>query len=255
MSSEQVQSLKRAICLLEYMEARDGPLTLSELSAGTSLPKSTVHRLLTTMMEADIVEQSNEDGRYRLGLRLLELGFSAGNMRNVVAIAKPHMQRISFETNESVCLALLNRGEVLILAFNESSSAFHVVSRVGAKLPAHCTVQGKIMLAYLPPAEVKRILRERGMRAYTPNTMRTYEQLEQELKQIRRRGYAEENSEFHVGLHSVAAPIYDVTGHVSYSFAIVSMFHPIGSPEFTKARELALEAARDISHALGYRGQ
>ena len=164
------------------------------------------------------------------------------------------MQAVSTETNESISLALLTQGEALILSFIESTSAFHVVSRVGAKLPAHCTVQGKIMLAYLPKNEVRRILAEHGMQAYTPTTLRTFEELEPELERIRAQGYAVDNSEFHVGLSSVAAPIYDSKGNVCYSFAIVSMFHRIGSPEFVRATELALAAARDISRALGYDG-
>ncbi|MEG1523545.1 MAG: IclR family transcriptional regulator [Clostridia bacterium] len=254
MASDQVQSLKRAFELLTLLETAGRPLSLQELSAQSGLPKSTVYRLLSTLASEDVVEQSNLDGHYRLGLRLLELGSSAGSARSVINIAKPYMQQIAFEINESVCLAVLNRGEALILEFNESSSAFHVVSRVGARLPAHCTVQGKIMLAHLAASEVKRILREHGMQVYTPNTIRTYEQLALELEEIRKQGYAVDNSEFHIGLCSIAAPIYDAAGNVGYSFAIVSMFHKIVSPEFNHAKDLVLGVAADISKALGYRG-
>lgn len=253
MSTDSVQSLRRAIDLLETLESAQRPLSLHELSTRVSLAKSTTHRLLSTMRDADLIEQT-PDGRYALGLRLFELGCSAGSTRDVTTIAKPYMQAISHEMNESVSLALLTRGEVLILSFIESTSAFHVVSRVGAKLPAHCTVQGKIMLAHMTRAEVKRILREHGMQVFTPNTLRTFEELEPELERIREQGYAVDNSEFHVGLSSVAAPIYDASGNVCYSFAIVSMFHRIGSPEFLRARDHVLMAARDISRALGYHG-
>ena len=253
MPTKQVQSLQRAIELLETLEAGQHALSIHELCERTALPKSTIHRLLSTMRDAGLVEQL-QDGRYALGLKLFELGCSAGCARNITAIAKPYMQAVSTETNESVSLALLTQGEALILSFIESTSAFHVVSRVGAKLPAHCTVQGKIMLAYLPKNEVRRILAEHGMQAYTPTTLRTFEELEPELERIRAQGYAVDNSEFHVGLSSVAAPIYDSKGNVCYSFAIVSMFHRIGSPEFVRATELALAAARDISRALGYDG-
>ena len=254
MPSDQVQSLQRAFLLLSCLETAGRPLSLQELSARSGLPKSTVHRLLSTLGAEDFIEQSNLDGHYRLGLRLLELGSAASNARSIINIAKPYMQRIVYEINESVCLALLSRGEVLILEFIESSSAFHVVSRVGARLPAHCTVQGKIMLAFKPASEVRQILRKHGMRAYTPNTLCTYEQLTPELEQIRRQGYALDNSEFHVGLYSIAAPIYDAAGNVEYSFAVVSMFHKIASAEFAHAKALVLEAASAISRALGYRG-
>lgn len=256
MATDSVQSLRRAIDLLEAIEAAQHPLSLHELSLATSLAKSTTHRLISTMRDADLIEQL-PDGRYSLGLRLFELGCSAGSTRYVTTIAKPYMQAISYEMNESVSLALLTRGEALILSFIESTNAnaFHVVSRIGARLPAHCTVQGKIMLAYKTRAEVQHILHERGMLAYTPNTIRTVDELELELERIRIRGYAVDNSEYHVGLSSVAAPIFDADGNVCYSFAIVSMYHRIGSPEFLHAKDHVLMAARDISRALGYKGE
>lgn len=141
-----------------------------------------------------------------------------------------------------------------MLSFIESTNTFRVVARTGSKLPVHCTVQGKIMLAHMTRAEVKRILREHGMQAYTANTKRSFEELEPELQRIREQGYAVDNSEFHAGLCSVAAPIYDENGNVCYAFSIVSMFHQLNTPEFRHVRNLALVAARDISFALGYRG-
>ena len=253
MASNQIQSLQRAIQLLEAMDDARRPLTLHELAAETGLVKSTAHRLLATLRESDLVEQL-ADGRYALGLHLFELGCSAGYMRDIVFIAKPYMQAIWQQTNESVSLSLLSRGEALVLSLIESTSTFRVVARTGSKLPVHCTVQGKIMLAHMTRAEVKRILREHGMQAYTANTKRSYEELEPELQRIRQQGYAVDNNEYHAGLCSVAAPIYDENGAVCYAFSIVSMFHQADTPEFRHARNLALVAARDISFALGYRG-
>ena len=106
-----------------------------------------------------------------------------------------------------------------MLSLIESTNAFRVVARTGSRLPAHCTVQGKIMLAHMTRAEVKRILREHGMQAYTTNTYRSYEELEPELRRIREQGYAVDNSEYHAGLCSVAAPIYEENGTCAYSFS------------------------------------
>lgn len=251
--NEEVKSVEKSLRLVDVLAEAKQPLTLQELTQRTGFAKSTIHRLLSTLRAHDIVEQSPLDGRYRPGLRLFELGCAVSNSWDVAAIAKPYMQNISSELNESVCLALLSRGEVLIMSFLESTSAFHVVSKVGMKLPVHCTVQGKAQLAFLPPAQVKHIIREHGMQIYTPNTIRTFEAFEAELTKIRQCGYAIDNSEFHAGLHSIAAPIFNVNGEASYSFSVVSMFHSIESPEFQRAKELVLEAARDISRALGYR--
>ena len=121
-------------------------------------------------------------------------------------------------------------------------------------MPLHCTVQGKIMLAYLPDEEVRRIITEQGMHPFTPATIQTYEELKDELKKVTIQGYAVDDGEYHIGLTSVGAPIYDDTGIVRYCFGIVSMFQRNGSPIFIFARKRAVEAARDISKALGYQG-
>ncbi len=252
-TNNEVKSVEKTIRLIDVLAESKRPLSLQELSQRTGYAKSTIHRLLSTLRAHDIIEQSTFDGRYLLGIRVFELGCAISSNWDVTEIAKPYMQRISNELGESVCLAMLSRGEVLIISFLESTSAFHVVSKEGTKLPVHCTVQGKVLLAYLPNAQVKHILKEHGMQIYTPNTIHTYEAFEQELALTRERGYSIDNSEFHVGLHSVAAPVYDVSKEPCYSFSIVSMFYPTESIEFQRAKELVLDAARDISRALGYR--
>ncbi len=250
---EEVKTIEKALRLIDELAAAKEPLTLQALTKRSGYAKSTVHRLVSTLRTHHIVEQSAEDGRYSLGIRLFELGCSVSNSWDVAAIAKPYMLSIASEINESVCLAMVSRGEVLIIDFIESTSMFHVVSRVGAKLPIHCTVQGKIMLAYMSPIQRRHILKDRGMQIYTPNTIHTLEQLEADLLLTRERGYAIDNSEFHVGLHSVAAPILNYEGEPTYSFSVVSMFHPVESAEFKRATQLVLEAAADTSRALGYR--
>jgi len=252
-TNNEVKSVEKTIRLIDVLAESKRQLSLQELSQRTGYAKSTIHRLLSTLRAHDIIEQSTFDGRYLLGIRVFELGCAISSNWDVTEIAKPYMQRISNELGESVCLAMLSRGEVLIISFLESTSAFHVVSKEGTKLPMHCTVQGKVLLAYLPNAQVKHILKEHGMQIYTPNTIHTYEAFEQELALTRERGYSIDNSEFHVGLHSVAAPVYDVSKEPCYSFSIVSMFYPTESIEFQRAKELVLDAARDISRALGYR--
>lgn len=251
--SQHVRSIDRAITLLNCLGEYGVPVTLQKLSELSGLPASTVYRLLTTLEDNDFVERDPVDGTYLLGLRLLELGSLASSSRYVIRIARPYMQRVTYELNESVSLAQIMHGEVLILDYCESKKSFHFVSKVGANIPIHCTVQGKIMLAHMQESKVKEILKEQGMRAYTPNTKRTYDELKTELAEIKKCGYAIDNSEFHIGMFSVAAPIHNADGKTNYSFAIVGMFHKIGSPAFEKAKQMALDAAEDISRALGYR--
>ncbi|MEA4970632.1 MAG: IclR family transcriptional regulator [Candidatus Pelethousia sp.] len=252
MKQEQIQSINRAISLLECLVHEKRPLSLQELANRTGLAKSTAHRILSTLRDKDWIEQQQTDGRYCLGLRLFEYGCAVSNTWSIAAITKPYMRNIARETGESVCLSQMNKGEVIVLDFLESASTFHVVSRTGLKLPAHCTGQGKVELAYLPPARVRRIIKEQGMQIYTPNTIDNLELLERELATIREKGYAVDNSEFREGLCSVAAPIFDSCGNVNYSVAVVSIYGRIDSEKFLRAKEMVLSAAQDISRTLGY---
>ena len=255
MPGNEIQCVVKAVGVLELMARTRRAMSLREIAGEMGLAKSSAHRLLATLRGLGLVEQSRSDGRYALGLHLFELGGAVDSAWHITELARPYLQRVAGETGESVCLSLLHNGEALILDFMESPSAFHVVTRIGATLPVHCTVQGKVLLAYQSGAEVKRILRARGMRAYTPHTICTFEALAAELEAIRAQGYAVCDGEFHVGLTSVAAPIRGGDGRVSYALSVVSMFCRAGSPAFVRARELVLEAAGQISAALGSQGR
>lgn len=251
-SNDRVQSVEKAFLLLETMAKSGHSVSLQELAESLGWAKSSVHRMLSTMRESHIVEQSQRDGKYSLGSRLFELGCAASGGWEILRLAKPYLQRVASLTNESVCLATVVEGEVLVLDFVDSINPWHIVSRPGAKLPAHCTVQGKIMLAQMSLLEVQRILREHGMHRYTPNTICDAQTMQQELQKVRQQGYAVDNSEYRTGLCSVAAPIFDADGQVRYTVGVVSMFGSPSGPKFNEVLELLLAVAGDISRALGY---
>ena len=152
LSTEEVKSVEKAITLIETLAEANQSLPLQEISKRTGYAKSTVHRLLSTLRAHDIVEQSTQDGRYLLGIRLFELGCSISNNWDVAAIARPYMQNIANELNESICLSILSRGEALIMSFMESTSAFHVVSKVGSPAPGalHGTGEDYAFVSFAP---------------------------------------------------------------------------------------------------------
>ena len=114
--------------------------------------------------------------------------------------------------------------------------------------------QGKLLLAYLPAAERRALLRGCDFAAYTPHSHTSAQALEAELPEILARGYALENGELRIGLRSVSAPVFDVTGRAAYAVCVVGMFRRVNAPELERATELLVEAAGQISFALGYRG-
>ena len=250
----RVQSVCKAMDLLSCLAQAGGPLTLGELSSRTGMPRATVHGLLAAMRPSAVVEQSPADGRYRLGIRLFEYGCAVSRGWNILEAAAGPTGWVAEETGETVSLAALDRGEVLILDRADAHSNFRVVSEKGSRLPLHCTSQGKLLLAYQPPAQQRQLLRQCDFTPYTPHSHTDAAALEAELAEIRRQGYAIENGELRIGLRSVAAPVFGMDGSVTHAICVVGMFRRINSPELEQAAELLLEAARRISFELGYRG-
>lgn len=250
----QVRSVCKAMDLLSCLAQAKAPLSLGELSRRTGIPKATAHGLLSAMRPSAVVEQSAEDGRYRLGMRLFEYGCVVSRGWNVLEAAAEPMRWVAEETGETVSIATLDRGEVLVLDCADAHGDLRVVSEKGARLPLHCTSQGKLLLACLPEARRRSLLRSCDFAAYTPHGHTSAASLEAELPEIRERGYAIENGEYRIGLRSVSAPVFDVNGQAAYAVCVVGMFRRINSPELERAVRLLLEAADRISFGLGYRG-
>ena len=250
----RVQSVCKALELLSCLAEARTPLTLGELSRRTGMPKATVHGLLAALRSGAVVEQSGEDGRYRLGIRLFEYGCAVSRGWNVLEAAAEPMRQVAEETGETASIATLDRGDVLILDSADARSNFRVVSEKGSRLPIHCTSQGKLLLAYMPPAQRRSLLRACDFAAYTPHSHTSPESLEGEMEQILRQGYAIENGELRIGLRSVAAPVFNVAGEAAYAVCVVGMFRRVNSPELERATRLLLAAAERISFELGYRG-
>lgn len=247
-----VQSVAKALRLLDLLMEAHQPLTLAALSERTGWPKSTIHGLLSTMRESAVVDQQS-DGRYCLGVRLFEYGCAVGASWSVSDLAKPHLQHLSSVTGQSVFLSMLNRSEVITIEQVQSRAGLRVVSEVGTRLPLHCTSQGKVFLAAMSDDEAQRVLSRRALEPYTPNTLVAWERFAQTLGDVRRQGYAVEDGEYKYGLCSCSAPVRDRTGAIRYAVGIVGMFDSARSPAFQRDVELTRAAAAQISTALGYR--
>ena len=247
----RVQSVCKAMELLSCLAQARTPLTLGELSRQTGMPKATVHGLLSALRSSAVVEQSGEDGRYRLGIRLFEYGCAVSRGWNVLEAAAEPMRHIAEETGETASIAALDRGDVLILDSADARSNFRVVSEKGSRLPVHCTSQGKLFLAYCSSeAEQARLLRAHPPVPHTPHTITDPDQLAQELRKIQAQGYAVEDGEFRIGLRSVSAPIFGLGGTLQYALGVVGLFRRTTTPEFTLAIRLATEYAAQISDEL-----
>lgn len=249
-----ILSVAKAMELLQILAGAGKELSLKEISAQCGYPKSTVFGLLTTMRAYGVVAQTPE-GRYSLGLRLFEYGCQVERSWDISQVARPYMEHLSRKTGASVMLSICEGTTAITLDQVQARDKLRIVSDAGARLPVYCTSQGKVFLAYRPPQEAERLLRQLTMTQFTPHTVTDVQLLTKELAQCRIDGYAIENGEYKIGLRSISAPVYTVDGIVKYAVGVIGMFRSTHSEEFRAAIEEVCSTASMISAALGYRKQ
>jgi len=244
-----VASVARAIEVLDTLAAR-GELGTNELARRTGINASTVSRLLSTLAAAGLVERVSSTGRYRLGIRLLHLGSAVLERLDPRAIARPHLEALVQETDETATLSMPADRTAVTVDFVQSPSSVQSVAQIGRPSVAHATATGKVMLAFgrgpLPPGPLT---------AYTPRTITDRRVLAREVAQVRRRGWAQTVGEREQDLNAIAVPVWDDQGHLA---AILGLQGP--APRFgARAMRSALAAVREhadaISAALGSQRQ
>ena len=253
-SPYKVQVLDRALAALAILANRSSESSLVELCAELRLHKSTVHRLMMVLEQHRLVVKNPETGRYRLGLKLFELGSKALDGIDLRGRARPYLDRLQQQFGETVFFCILDDGQVFYVEKVESQQSVRTACTVGSRAPAYCTAVGKAMLAELSDAEVSTIVRRWGLKAVTPNTITTAAALKSELRTVRSRGYAIDDEEKEQGLRCVSAA---VRGHSGKLFAAMS----ISGPAFRMTKEripevgqAVMRAANELSAELGYEG-
>lgn len=230
---------------------------ISDTNHDLRMNKSTVYRFLSSLKELDFVRQDPETERYSLTLRLFEIGMSVLERTEIWREAQPIIKRVAQQTEETVHLAALENKSLVYLIKMESAKNLRVsmMSRVGQNAPTYCTGLGKILLAYLPPARVKEILKTEKMVRYTDRTITRRADLTRELAAIRERGYAMDNEEHELGVRCLAAPVYDNCDNVCAAISIAMPSVRLTDDEIPRYREIVMAAGAEISRRLGYQGE
>lgn len=247
----RLSSVANAIRLTKAFTDEEYEMGISALSVRLGLAKSTVHRLASTLIEANILEQNKETGKYSLGLALFELGALVRRKMDVAAEARPQLRALMESTGETVQLAIFDHMSVLYINKMESRQAVRMSSNVGSRAPAHCTSVGKALLAY-QPAEIIGQLVANGLKSYTPRTITDAKLLETELAGVRVKGYAVDDEEIEIGLRGIAAPIRDHAGVVIASIGFAAPAQRLTRKLIPASVPLVVAAAEAISTRLGY---
>ncbi len=252
-SPYRVQVLDRTCDILECIAANGPELGVSEITVDLGLSKSTVHRLLSALEHREYVRRVPVTGRYRLGVKLLELGQKARDADGLVANAGAYLTRLVAETGETAHLGVLRDGEVVSLCAVESPKTLRTPATVGRRTPAHSSSLGKCMLADLNLSELSAMLGPLKLKRFTPRTIVTQQALVKELEKVRQQGYAVDDEEFELGLKCVGAPVRDRSGRVRAALSIAGPANRLGLDAMSSRAATVVRIAAELSADLGYR--
>lgn len=248
-----IQAVSHALDLLEQFHDDVDELGVTELSKRLKLHKNNVFRLLATLESRGYIEQNKATENYRLGLKSLELGQTFIKQMGLLRQAKPILERMVEESNETSYVAIYKDNHIVYLDVVETNLTVRVVSRVGSRLPAYCTASGKVHMAFMSDEELDELLAKLSFVQHTPTTITQPDELRAELAKIRDQGYAFDNEELDLGVRCIAAPIRDYTrrivGAISISGPTMRVSNERSESELVP---LVLQASDELSTRLGY---
>lgn len=247
----RVQSVDRAITILEIL-ARVGEAGVTEVARELGVHKSTAFRLIATMQARGLVEQADDQRKYRIGMSLLRIAGTSAARSDLVRLARPMCKRLAAETGETINLAVLADSTALYVDQITGEATLQPHNWVGRRIPLHATSNGKVLLAHLPAEEVDRLVPR--LEAHGPRTVTRRAVLHQQLAEIRERGWALAVDELEQGLSAIAAPIRDAHGEVVAAASVSGSTHRMDEEMVATTIEPLLEAAHDASLALGWVG-
>lgn len=211
-ASGQVQSLSRALKLLNALSYYTQGLSLSEVASEVGLPNSTAHRLLTTLQNERYVRFDNERSVWMIGVQAFRVGSTFVRSRDLVSIARPYMRRLMDQSGETVNLGIFDRSEIVYLAQVETQKMMRAIAGPGGRAPLHCSGIGKALLAFMGDEDRDRILSSLQWQRETANTLTSAEAIKAELPDIEQGNYAVDDEENAVGLRCVASVIFNEHG-------------------------------------------
>jgi len=249
-----IQSVERAIDILETLSMSGGEMRLNEIASSTGLNVSTCHHLLTTLFERGYVDQNPRRRTYHLGHKVLELSSSRLCQIDLLDLAILELRRLNVETGETVILAALQGQELVNLAKLDSTHAVRVDSGAIPKSnAAHAMATGKAILAWLPEQEVARLVGVKGLTEFTDKTITSLGDLMKNLSLVRRNGYALDMEEFQPGVVCIGSAIRDHSGVVAGAISCSLPTLRANEAHLTFLADQVRLSARNLSERLGAR--
>jgi len=247
-----IQSVDRALKILDVLADRDEPIGLTELATTMGLDSSTVYRLLHTLRVHGYARQGGRDRRYRLGPKAIELGQKALQKFTLLEKGRPFLRELADEVEETATLVGLVGSSTVCLSKRERPGFLAFSPRIGAVAPPHCTATGKAVIAHLPESELQHLLESIELQKLTENTITRRGVLKKHLSMVREQGYAVDNEEYHPGIRCVAAPVFDHNGAVVGSIGISASASRLTPDRVERVAPLVMDIGNRLSQSMGY---
>lgn len=253
-SSGKVRAVERALQILGCFDDEHPERGISEIAQAVQLHKATTHRIVSTLLSFGFMERADDGQRYRLGMRLAQLGYMVIHRQDLRREAVPYMRDLADRLGETCDLCVYDRGQVLYLEVIQANHALTIAASVGRSLPVHATASGKVLLAYLPETERERLLAQ-PLAMHTDHTLTCPEDLRRQLEDVRRSGYAVDDEELEVGIRAVSAPVRNRDGKVVAAMSIAGPATRLTQERVPQiAQDLAATAA-NLSRRMGWPGE
>lgn len=246
-----LQTADNALRLLLYLGESGQPRSLAEIAQAMDLAKSVTHSLLVTMKLRGFVTQNPDTRQYGLGLQLVTLGQAASRRLDLRNVAHPLMAELAVLTGESVYLMVPGRNHCVLLDRADPPNPIKVTMEVGQEGRFHAGSSNKAVLAYLPDAEIDRIIREVGLPALAEATPTDQATLREQIGEIRRLGYSYTEQESFEGIAGIAAPIFGAGGRLVGSVGLGGLVQRLG-PRREELARAVMQTAAEISRLLGH---
>jgi DNA-binding IclR family transcriptional regulator len=247
-AKSSIQVIERMGALFEVLARHPETVTLKQLAQGAGLHPSTAHRILAALVNDRLVERVDQ-GNYRLGIRLLELGNLVKSRISVREHALPYMRELHEATGEAVNLSVRRDDEIVYIERTSSGRAMmRVVNIIGARAPLHITAVGKLFLAEDGLEGLRAYAERTRLPSFTRNTLVSAAALEKELERVRRLGFATDNEEAEIGVRCIGAPVRDDTGALVAGLSVSAPAERMKPAWSGMVRDTAVR----ISQAIGY---
>lgn len=250
-----MQSIDRAVAILETFTSEQPILGVAEIARLTGLTRSTTHRILASLARHELVIKVNERGRYALGPHVIRLASVLNASRDLLYLAKPIMTRLRDETGETVGFHVLHSDSRVIVDQVESLEPLRrTYTEIGEPLPLHQGAPGKVLLAFAPDQLRQQVLRG-ALEAATEHTIVDSKKLEKDLAETIKRSYALSYSERVRGIHTIAVPVFIQTGEVVATLSITGPSSRLSRRRLVEIAPAAIAAGRELSQLLGFRSK